>query len=337
MKVSARIQQINTLLGYNCNRASFPIDNIYLTKKSQLHSIITNDNGSPDYLAINIYYDTLRSWYTPNKLKKEDGKIINIKKLKTKGIYFSYKKLSELHGCSTETIRRKLVKLEKLGLIKRGFKHRKTVTTKSYNQLIIYVWRHTPNFFNKHGIDPSEVGGLKPQTNHEYIAEKYNIDYYSQIEQIKAIESKGGIHTGMDTKELIEPFNKLKDRSNESNFCNFNSTSKNSKTKTDNKIEGLVDVEAEEATSSLCATDNTKTLTENKTTGVTTKNGFLGRGKHLKDLLEYLTDDMCNILRSNCGRDFTDRAIREIAKAVSKSKKGSKAFFYHTKGFIAIS
>jgi predicted transcriptional regulator with HTH domain len=52
-------------------------------------------------------------------------------------------------------------------------------------------------------------------------------------------------------------------------------------------------------------------------------------------MLEDLTEDMCEIIRSNCGRNFTNRAIKEIAKAVSRSKKGSKAFFYHIKGFIA--
>ena len=64
-------------------------------------------------------------------------------------------------------------------------------------------------------------------------------------------------------------------------------------------------------------------------------NGFLGSGKFLSEMLEDLTEDMCDLLRSNCGRNFTNRAIKEIAKAVSKSKKGSKAFFYHIKGFIA--
>ena len=54
----------------------------------------------------------------------------------------------------------------------------------------------------------------------------------------------------MDTKELIEPFNKLKDRSNESNICkldlNLNYNFKH--LKPDNKkIEDLVKVEAEEA------------------------------------------------------------------------------------------
>ncbi len=64
-------------------------------------------------------------------------------------------------------------------------------------------------------------------------------------------------------------------------------------------------------------------------------NGFLGSGKFLSEMLEDLTEDMCEIIRSNCGRNFTNRAIKEIAKAVSRSKKGSKAFFYHIKGFIA--
>ena len=44
---------------------------------------------------------------------------------------------------------------------------------------------------------------------------------------------------------------------------------------------------------------------------------------------------MCSLIRTKCSKDFTNRAIREIAKAVSRSKKGAKAFFYHIKGFIA--
>lgn len=156
---------------------------IALKTKSQLNKIITNSDGSPDYLAINIYYDTLRSWYTPNKLKTSDGKILEVAKLKTKGIYLSYKELAKAHGCSTETIRKKLVKLEKLGLIQRSYRHKETVTTKSYNQLIVYVWKQTPYFYNKQGIEQSEITELKPQTNHQYITEKYNIDYHSKLEQ----------------------------------------------------------------------------------------------------------------------------------------------------------
>ena len=36
-----------------------------LINKEQLNTIITNKDGTPDYLAINIYFDTLRSWYNP--------------------------------------------------------------------------------------------------------------------------------------------------------------------------------------------------------------------------------------------------------------------------------
>jgi hypothetical protein len=312
-----------------------PLDNnLTLSRKSQLHSIITNSSGNPDYLAINIYYDTLRSWYTPNKMKNVDGEIIHISKLKTKGIYLSYKKLSELHGCSTETIRRKLVKLEKLGLIQRGFKHKETVTTKSYNQLIIYVWRHAPHFFNKHGIDQAEVGVLKPQTNHEYIAERYNIDYRSQIEQIKAIEGRGGIHKLVDTKELIEPFNKLKDRSRANfvkNSSNSFSIEENSNTEINNKIEE----QGDETLKTEVTSGEEDNLAHNTNVTPHSTNGFLGSGKYLFEVLDHLTDEMCRQIRARCGKNYTDKAIREIAKAVSRSKKGAKAFFYHIKGFIA--
>ena len=305
-----------------------------LTRKSQLHSIICNNRDVPDYLAINIYYDTLRSWYTPNKMKNVDGEIIHISKLKTKGIYLSYKELAKAHGCSMETIRRKLVKLEKLGLIQRSYKHKETVTTKSYNQLIIYVWKQTPYFYNKHGIEQSKVPTLKPQTNHEYITEKYNIDYRSQMERIKATESRGGIHKLVDTKELIEPFNKLKDRSRANfvkNSSNSFSIEENFNTEINNKIEERGDKTLK--TEVVSAKENN--LTHNTSVIPHNTNGFLGSGKYLFEVLDHLTDEMCSKIRARCGKNYTDKAIREIAKAVSRSKKGAKAFFYHIKGFIA--
>lgn len=343
-----RICIVNT--GYSPNKTT----NIFsLTRKSQLHSIICNKKGVPDYLAINIYYDTLRSWHAPNKMKNVDGEVIYISKLKTKGIYLSYKELAKTHGCSSETIRRKLVKLEKLGLIQRSYKHKETVTTKSYNQLIIYVWKQTPYFYNKHGIEQSEALTLKPQTNHEYITEKYNIDYHSQVKEIKAIAKDGGIHKEEDTKELIEPFNKLKDRSRanfvKNSFGSFFSE-KNSGVETKNEDyeikekENRVGWNNEENQESKESLNNAKKiliLPEQKKTKESSElttpstNGFLGSGKYLHEVLDHLTDEMCSIIRTKCGKDFTNRAIREIAKAVSRSKKGAKAFFYHIKGFIA--
>jgi len=78
-----------------------------LSTKSQLNKIIVNTNGKPDHLAINLYWDTFRSWYNPNKIYTKDGNVLSIKKLKTKGIYTNYQKLSELHGVSKDTIRKK--------------------------------------------------------------------------------------------------------------------------------------------------------------------------------------------------------------------------------------
>ena len=340
-----RVCIVNT--GYSPNKTT---NIFFLTRKSQLHSIICNNKGVPDYLAINIYYDTLRSWHTPNKMKNVDGEIIYISKLKTKGIYLSYKELAKTHGCSSETIRRKLVKLEKLGLIQRSYKHKETVTTKSYNQLIIYVWKQTPYFYNKHGIEQSEVPTLKPQTNHEYITEKYNIDYHSQVKEIKAIANDRGIHKEEDTKELIEPFNKLKDRSRanfvKNSFGSF-STEKNlgiEAKNEDNEIKekenrvGWNNEENQESKESLNNAKKILILPEQKkqkdSRPTPNTNGFLGSGKYLHEVLDHLTDDMCSLIRTKCGKDFTNRAIREIAKAVSRSKKGAKAFFYHIKGFI---
>lgn len=118
----------------------------------------------------------------------------------------------------------------------------------------------------------------------------------------KKISSSNTSSTYIDKNKIIN------NRSNKSNFCKFNSGSNN--------------------------TDQLKDSEVSKNTEIT-KNGFLGSGKHLNEMLEYLTDDICNILRTRSGRNFTDRAIKEIAKAVSRSKQGSKAFFYHIKGFIA--
>lgn len=80
-------------------------------------------------------------------------------------------------------------------------------------------------------------------------------------------------------------------------------------------------------------TDQPKDSKKTKDTKIT-KNGFLGSGRYLNEMLEYLTDEVCNTLRISSGKNYTDRAIKEIAKAVSRSKQGSKAFFYHIKGFI---
>lgn len=289
--INCRVNAIATLPEEEVFTHSFK-----LKRKSELNKIIVDASNKPDYLAINIYFDTLRSWYSPKKIHRVDGTITHISKLKTKGIYLSNKKLAASYGCSTETIRKKLVKLEKLGLIQRSFQHRSNAVTNSYNQLIVYVWKITPHFFNEFGINREEVSNLVPQTNHKYIAEKYNIDYNSQPQSDKDIGGRGGIHKIEGTKKLIELFSKEKNRSIESNVLESN-------------------FEDKESSSS----NNTSSLSENKT-------------KHLKDFYPLKKED-CNLLQSLSGREFGLTAMNEILKDMSK--RLTDKIFYSKKGFIA--
>ena len=179
-----------------------------LINKEQLNTIITNKDGSPDYLAINIYFDTLRSWYNPKIGYTKDGNLYHINKLKTPGIFLNYTRLAEIHGCSKETVRQKIVKLEHLGLVHRSFQHKETSTTKSYNGLIVYVWKDTPYFYNPMGIDSNQVPELTAQTNHEYIEKRYGVSFGSLAPQNKGISTGGGIQAWLDTKELNNQISK---------------------------------------------------------------------------------------------------------------------------------
>ncbi|CAF2232883.1 unnamed protein product [Rotaria magnacalcarata] len=178
-------KQCNTSQQYVDHSNFISIDLPSLKAKSQLNKIIVCTNGKPDYLAINIYWDTFRSWYNPSKIYTKEGNVLSIKKLKTNGIYTNYQKLSDIHGVSKETIRKKLVKLEKLGLINKSFQHKEDVCTKSFNRLIIYVWKDTPFFLNSYGVDQKETANLNPQTNYKYIEEKHNIVFNAQVLQNK--------------------------------------------------------------------------------------------------------------------------------------------------------
>jgi len=279
-----------------------------LSTKSQLNKIIVNTNGKPDHLAINLYWDTFRSWYNPNKIYTKDGNVLSIKKLKTKGIYTNYQKLSELHGVSKDTIRKKIIKLERLGLINRSFQHKKTVTTKSYNQLIIYVWKDTPYFFNTLGVDKEKVVSLNPQTNYKYIEEKHNIVFTSQALRNDANQVKGGIRPQSGTKELNKPFSKEKDRSMKSNFLE-NSFEEEKILKT--------------PTESICSS--------RVVTAYQIKNTF-ALGKELKDFYP-LTKNDCQMLQSSSKREFSLNAMNEIL--LDMSKRLTDRFFNSKKGFLS--
>lgn len=153
-----------------------------LTNKQQLYKIVVDSRGNPDALAINLYWDEFRSWYNHKKIHTS-SKIIKIPKLYKYGVYASYKELAEKYGVTTDTIRRKIVKLEELGLLSRDFYTNKQAKKVLYNQLIIYIWQQTPCFFNPIGLDRMLIEELIPSTNHEYISSKYNNENKEECEQ----------------------------------------------------------------------------------------------------------------------------------------------------------
>lgn len=321
-------------------------DNYQLPKlktKEQLNKIIVNKNSSPDYLAINIYYDTLRSWYSPKKIYERDGNVLYIKKLYTQGIYLNYKKLGKIHGCSAETVRKKFVKLERLGLIHRSFQHRSNSTTNSYNQLIIYVWRKTPHFFNPCGIDREEIKTLNPQTNHEYIEKKHGVVFDTQPIQNNPSKERGGIHTREDTKELNELIsNEI--RSNEYQPTFFEKSvsleSKNAKKliKSDRAVSGnkniQVGTENVQTPSSPSLSESDAAIQKEPADIIKTSFQFYQKPKTLADMYPILKQDYF-VVQSASGREFSLNAMNEILLFMSKKPELKLRSFNSKAGFIA--
>ena len=289
-------KQYNTSQQYILTDNGHPKQIPELKIKSQLNKIIVNSNGKPDHLAINLYWDTFRSWYNPNKGYTKNGNLLIIKKLKSKGIYINYQKLSDIHGVSKETVRKKIVKLEQLGLINRSFQHKETITTKLFNQLIIYVWKNTPHFFNALGIDKEEITSLTPYTSHNYVADKHNIIFCLQGIHTKANFVQEGVLPKAETKELNKPFSKEKDRSitSESNFY------KNS-FKKEESIKKVIRFNRNEI-------------------------------KELKDFYPLNKDD-CYKLQSLSGREFSLNSMNEIL--LDMSKRLTDRYFKSRKAFLS--
>jgi hypothetical protein len=302
-----------------------------LINKGQLNNIITNKDGSPDYLAINIYYDSLRSWYSPKKQYQEDGNVLHIRKLKSNGIYYSTEQLAQIHGCSKETIRRKLAKLEQLGLIHRNFDHTSNPTNNSYNHRCIFVWKSTPHFYNAFGVDRKKIKKLKSQTNAEYIADKYGVEFGAKAKEDIVLEEGGGIHTLEDTKELRESFNKLKDRSNaqapESNFYD------NSISDIKTKIPEPVETKKIVSRKSFIPNSRKKPTNAEQKANVIKISKKRSSTKTLADIHGTLDQETFDELRHKSGRDFTNHFITELILKLSRKPKIT-ASFNCRQGFI---
>lgn len=296
-----------------------PTDNLVLPtliNKEQLNTIINNKDGSPDYLAINIYFDTLRSWYNPKIGYKKDGNVYHINKLKTPGIFLNYKRLTEIHGCSKETIRQKIVKLERLGLVHRSFQHKETATTKSYNGLIAYVWKDTPHFYNPMGIDSDQVFELTPQTNHEYIEKRYGVSFGSQALQNKGISKGGGIQACVDTNILNNTIFLNKNIDLQSNFLE-----NSEEIKIEENIELQVAIFPQEAVEPIKLKKRLSNQRKKPTNAERKARIYhFNQYKEPRDLKYHypLTKEDASRLQSLSGRDFSLNAMNEILLDMSK-------------------
>ena len=262
-------------------------------------------------------------------------------------------------------------KLKRQPVLLLNHKYISTITSSGsrQNQRIIQELNNIINVSYKRGI--TELKGKKYQNCYEFkLKENSNCDNPSKINvSTNNISDEDVQWTKMSTKTTPSTYidkNNIVNNRSRANFVKnsfgFFSNEKNSRLEPknkDNKIKekedgvGWNSKKNQESNENL---NNAKNATpeqsfakprnkyENKdiktpkeTIAISTPNtnGFLGSGKYLHEALDHLTDEMCSLIRTKCGKDFTNRAIREIAKAVSRSKKGAKAFFYHIKGFIA--
>ena len=120
-----------------------------------LYQIITKKDGKPDLLAIDIYIEA-RSWF---KLKrtKVNGNVIHSSKLKGHGWQIGYEYFSKKYGCTSETIRTKLVLLEKLELLSRDFRTEYFYSKRFNNLMYLLVWKDTPHFYSEIGLEKTST------------------------------------------------------------------------------------------------------------------------------------------------------------------------------------
>jgi len=184
----AKNKELKPFITNSPNKNTLPT----LSRKHQLYELIVDSRGRPDALAINLYWDEFRSWYSSKKQSK-GGNVVDFSKLHSKGIHVCYRFLADRYKVSEDTIRRKIVILEKLGLISRDFEQNINYGKVLFNQLVIYVWQQTNYFYNPIGIDRAKVGELKPSTNHKYISSKYNASHIN-VDKDRGYMQDSGLH-----------------------------------------------------------------------------------------------------------------------------------------------
>lgn len=216
-------------------------------------------------------------------------------------------------------------KLKKQPVLLLNHKYISTITNSGsrQNQRIIQEIKNVVDVSYKRGI--TEINGKKYKNSYEF---KLKNDDKDGCVQRTKMSDKSASSTIYRENNIINNRSRANFVKNSSDSF---STEENPNTEINNKIEE----KSGKTLKTEIVPSKEKNLASDSNVIPHNTNGFLGSGKYLFEVLDHLTDEMCSLIRTRCGKNYTDKAIREIAKAVSRSKKGAKAFFYHIKGFIA--
>ena len=132
-------------------------------KPEILNEIIVDKKGRPDLLAIDIYVE-VRSWFKPKKTIV-NGNVVYSSKLKGHGFQIGYEHFVNKYKRTDETIRTKLVLLEKLGLLTREFRTEYFKGKRFNNTMYLLVWKDTPHFYSEIGLEkPKKLSSSSPET-----------------------------------------------------------------------------------------------------------------------------------------------------------------------------
>ena len=216
-------------------------------------------------------------------------------------------------------------KLKKQPVLLLNHKYISTITNSGsrQNQRIIQEIKDVVDVSYKRGI--TELNERKYKNSYEFRLK--NDDKDGCVQRTKMSDKHA-------PSTIYRKNNNIKIRSR-TNFVKNSSDSFSTKENPNIEINNKIEEQGGETLKTEVALGKENNLTCNTSITPYNTNGFLGSGKYLFEVLDHLTDEMCIQIRTRCGKNYTDKAIREIAKAVSRSKKGAKAFFYHIKGFIA--
>jgi len=160
IKKITQIQNVTASLSGqdSSKKAKLPYKGDYVEKV--LSDIIISSKGKPDRLAI-MLYSFLKSWFKPNSNRKfnKSGKF-DIRKY---GYRTSYEQLAKEFKCSEESIRQKIVLLEKFGLLNRNFRIEYEGGVRKNNVLYLLLWKDTLYFEFEHGLEKRQI--FKPSIN----------------------------------------------------------------------------------------------------------------------------------------------------------------------------